>query len=240
MLNNKKLIIFDMDGTLINSVGVWNDVDQELIKRLGGMEKTDVSIQKQRDTLLAKYKDAKDPYVAYCAMLGELCHSSLPPQEIHDMRYGISRDFLLHRVAYKEGVPQVLKKLKAAGKTLVIATTTRKANMDIYRRKNENLLSQAPLDDFFTRIYTKEDAKHLKPDPEIYLTVMKDFKALPEDCFVFEDSLIGVEAAKSAGIETAAIYDSYAEGDREEIRKLADRYFASWQEVMEALVISSQ
>lgn len=231
MLENKKLIIFDMDGTLINSVGVWNEVDAELIARLGGMEKKDISIQKQRDTLLAKFKDEKDPYVAYCAMLGELCHSSLSPQEIHDLRYGISRDFLLHRVAYKEGAPALLQLLKQAGKTLVIATTTRKANMDIYRTKNENLLAEAPLDDFFARIYTKEDAKHLKPDPEIYRTVMQDFGVTAEDCFVFEDSLIGVQAAKGAGIETAAMYDSYAEADTEEIQKLADHRFADWREV---------
>lgn len=235
MLNEKKLIIFDMDGTLINSVGVWNDVDAELIKQLGGVEGDTVSIQKRRDTLLAKYKDTKDPYVAYCAMLGELCHSSLPPQEIHDLRYAISRDFLLHRVDYKDGVPAVLRQLKAEGKTLVIATTTRKANMDIYRLKNENLLRKAPLDNFFTRIYTKEDAKHLKPDPEIYLTVMKDFQVTPEECFVFEDSLIGMQAAKAAGIETAAIYDSYSEEDAEEIGKLADWYFASWNEVVDKL-----
>ena len=107
--------------------------------------------------------------------------------------------------------------------------------MDIYRLKNENLLSQAPLDDFFTCIYTKEDAKHLKPDPEIYLTVMQDFGVTPQECLVFEDSLIGVQAAKASGIETAAIYDSYSEEDAEEIRKLADWYFASWQEVMDNL-----
>lgn len=232
MLTDKKLIVFDMDGTLINSVGVWNEVDAELIQQLGGMAGGTDSIQKRRDTLLAKYKDAKDPYVAYCAVLGELCHSSLPPQEIHDRRYAISRDFLLHRVKYKDGVPEVLRRLKAAGKTLAIATTTRRANMDIYRLKNENLLSAAPLDDFFQRIYTKEDAKHWKPDPEIYHTVMQDFGVVPKDCFVFEDSLIGVQAAKGAGIETAAIYDRYSEADTEEIQALADHYFSDWVEVL--------
>lgn len=224
MLDTKKVIIFDMDGTLIDSVGVWNEIDQELIHRLGGQDEPMEVIQKRRDTALRQYKDEKEPYVAYCTYLGEIYHSSLSGQDIHTLRYDIARDFLLHRVDYKAGVPALLRALKQAGKTLVIATTTRKDNMDIYRTKNTNLLSKAPLDDFFTAIYTKEDAKHIKPDPEIYFTVMKDFGKKPEECLVFEDSLIGVQAAKAAGIETVAVYDKYSDADQEEIKKLADHW----------------
>ena len=231
MLDKKKVIIFDMDGTLIDSVGVWNEIDQELIHRLGGGDESMEVVQKRRDEALTRYKDEKEPYVAYCTYLGQQYHSPLTGQEIHSLRYTIARDFLLHKVDYKEGVPEVLRALQRMGKTLVIATTTRRDNMDIYRTKNTNLLSKAPLDDFFTAIYTKEDAKHIKPDPEIYLTVMKDFGKKPEDCLVFEDSLIGVQAAKAAGIETVAVYDRYSERDQKEIKKLADHWITNFGEL---------
>ena len=231
MLDKKSVIIFDMDGTLIDSVGVWNEIDQELIHRLGGGDESMEMVQKRRDEALTRYKDEKEPYVAYCTYLGQRYHSPLTGQEIHSLRYAIARDFLLHKVDYKEGVPEVLRALQRMGKTLVIATTTRRDNMDIYRTKNTNLLAKAPLDDFFTAIYTKEDAKHIKPDPEIYLTVMKDFGKKPEECLVFEDSLIGVQAAKAAGIETVAVYDRYSERDQEDIKKLADHWIANFGEL---------
>ncbi len=231
MLANRDLIIFDMDGTLIDSVGVWNEIDQELIHRLGGGDESMEMVQKRRDEALTRYKDEKEPYVAYCKYLGQRYHSPLTGQEIHSLRYAIARDFLLYKVDYKEGVTEVLRALQRMGKTLVIATTTRRDNMDIYRTKNTNLLAKAPLDDFFTAIYTKEDAKHIKPDPEIYLTVMKDFGKKPEECLVFEDSLIGVQAAKAAGIETVAVYDRYSERDQEDIKKLADHWIANFGEL---------
>lgn len=231
MLDHKSVIIFDMDGTLIDSVGVWNEIDQELIHRLGGEEESMEAVQKRRDEILTRYKDEKEPYVVYCTYLGQEYHSPLTGREIHSLRYGIARNFLLHQVDYKKGVPHVLHALKSMGKTLVIATTTRKDNMDIYRTKNTNLLAKAPLDDFFNAIYTKEDAKHIKPDPEIYLTVMKDFGKKPEDCLVVEDSLIGVTAAKAAGIETVAVYDQYSKSDQKAIKKLADHWIENFGEL---------
>ena len=64
MFKNKKLIIFDMDGTLIDSVGIWNEVDSKLIESIGGII-TDENIQVQRDQTLKRFKDG-DIYLEYC------------------------------------------------------------------------------------------------------------------------------------------------------------------------------
>lgn len=136
---------------------------------------------------------------------------------------------------YKDGAPEVIKRLHSLGKTLVIATTTKRANMDIYRSLNDNIRKKAPLDRYFTAIYTREDVSSIKPSPEVHEKLMADLGLTKEDCFIFEDSLAGVEAAKAAGIPVGVIYDRYSEGDREKLRDMGDFRYDSWQDVLETL-----
>ena len=233
MFKDKKVIIFDMDGTLIDSVGVWNQVDRELIRRLGNVKISEEEVQKQRDAKLREYSKEEKPYSEYCRYLGERYESLLTPEEIHALRYDIANEFLVHEIDYKPSVEKVLQKLKESGKTLVIATTTRKKNMDIYRYENKNIRKKAAIDEYFTLVYTREDVKEMKPHPEIYLKVMETLGVEAKDCLIFEDSLIGVEAANRAGVEVVAIYDKYSEKDNSEIQERATYYMKDFDEVEE-------
>ncbi len=233
MLEGKKVLIFDMDGTLIDSVGVWNDVDRALIQQIradGGTDPGDV--QMQRDDALRRFSKEASPYLSYCAFLGETYGSSLSPDEIHTLRYDIAQDFLKYVIDYKPDADRFLHRAKELGYTLVIATTTKRANMDIYRTQNVNMMSKARIDDLFSLVYTREDAKEIKPNPEIYLRVMAELNAAPEECLVFEDSLIGIEAAKRAGIPAVAVYDRYSDGERDQINALADYQISSYTQLL--------
>lgn len=235
MFNGKKVAIFDMDGTLIDSVGVWNEVDRSLINRIGKATITADKAQAQRDDALRLFSKEDNPYLAYCRYLKEQYHSPLSADEIHALRYAIADDYLINIVDYKENAEKALQALKNRGITLVIATTTRRANMDIYRTKNKNIRGKAPLDEYFSLVYTREDASEIKPNPEIYLRVMRALKVAPADCIIFEDSLIGIEAAKRAGIEAIAMYDQYSDHERERINALADYQCRDYNEVLVAL-----
>ena len=63
MFENKKIVIFDMDGTLIDSVGMWNQVDQRLICALGGNALSTAELQEQRDRILRKFNKEVNPYL---------------------------------------------------------------------------------------------------------------------------------------------------------------------------------
>jgi len=235
IFKDKKAIIFDLDGTLIDSIGIWNDVDRMLIKVLGGDDAEQVNVQTRRENMLRQLNSEKDPYREYCARLGEIYGCRMTPEEIVVRRYEISDSYLSDIIDYKPDADLFLKILKNHGFLLAIASTTRGNNMKIYRTRNRNILSKAPLDEYFSVIYSKDDATKSKPDPEIFLRIMADFSLKPEECLIFEDSLVGAEAAKASGAELAVIYDKYSDPDREAINRLADYNFASFAEAITKL-----
>lgn len=237
MFKGKKVIIFDMDGTLIDSVGVWNKVDMELIKGLGCLEElNEIEIQKQRDNKLREFSKSENPYIEYCQFLSSKYSSRLTGEETLKKRYDIAQNYLKNEINYKDDVPELLKLLKEKNYTLVIASTTRRKNMDIYCNENNNIINKANIKDYFSIVYTREDAKEIKPNPEIYLRIVNELKARKDECLIFEDSLIGIDAANNAGIEAVAMYDKYSDMEREEIEKKATYSFNNYREVIQNLL----
>lgn len=232
MLENKKVIIFDLDGTLIDSIGVWSSIDIELIKTIGNDSVVDdVDIGKQRDEKLKEYSSSEDMYLEYCGFLGEKYNSALSKEEIKTLRYKIADKYLKEVIDYKPNAEKVLKLLKENGFILVLATTTNDHTIETYINDNENIKSKAPLDEIFTLIYSKGAVKNLKPNPEIHYKILKELDVKPEECLIIEDSLIGVEAAINSGIDFVVMYDKFSDGNREEINKLSKVIFKNFDEM---------
>ena len=174
-------------------------------------------------------------FLSYCEELGKTYASAWQAEDILQERYRIAQHFLKEVVDYKPGAPEVLHAFKKDGKTLVIASTTRRGNMEVYRKENKNIRGKAPLDSCFTRIYTQEDAPEIKPSPAIYLKVIEDMGLSKEECFIFEDSLAGAAAARNAGIDFAVIYDRYSDADREELDQMTPYQFGDWEDVLKVI-----
>jgi len=238
MFKDKKTIIFDVDGTLVDSIGMWNDVDKELVIRGGGIPRD--TIGEERDTYLAE-NTTGDIYMGYVDYLRESYNLNLTVEELNYLRNTISLEYLKNHIDLKPGVDLLLKTLKERGYTLVLATIGSRWVVDIYLNENKNILEKVDLKQIFeNNILTKDNVHSKKPNPEIYLKAMEITNSKPEECLVIEDSLSGVQAAKNAGIDVVCIYDKYSNVDRVEIERISDYNVSNFSELSNQLSNSKQ
>ena len=232
MFKNKKVIIFDMDGTLIDSVGIWNTTDEILIKKLSRGQKIEVNnIQQMRDGVLAKCK-SEDIYLEYCDYLRKRYDSDMSAEKILALRWQISDKYIKQQIEYKPNADVLLHLLKRKGFILALATTTTNIQLDAYRNVNQNIKQKADINATFDIVLSREDVKEKKPSPEVHNKIMKILDVKQTDCLIIEDSLIGVQAGVNAGIDVAVMYDKYSDGDRDEINRLSQYQFNNFKEII--------
>ncbi len=228
---NLDLVIFDLDGTLIDSNGIHNEIDVELVRFLGGNTEFQEIIDERNDFI--RKNPGGDAFLKYCEFLKVKYKSNLSKEEILEKRRKMSKE-TLKMVEFKPNADEAIKFLKKSNYKLALATVSRREDLDVYVNENEKMKNKCNLDEYFDLILTKYDVKEKKPNPEVYNKIVEAFniKDLAK-CIVVEDSLTGVMAAKNANLKVIVMYDKYADNDREQINQLADYKVDNYDELIE-------
>lgn len=233
ILENKKVIIFDLDGTLVDSIGIWNKVDIATVKFFTGKEALETEVNHLRDHVL-RTANEEDIYRAY---IRELCFKYNISEDIdivYEKRKYFGDEIPKTDVTFKPFAKEVLLKLKELGFILALATTSTTKKIEIYSFENINTNS-INLFEIFDLILTKDEVIKKKPDPEILNKIIDHFKIDKSEAIVFEDSLVGVRTANNAGIEVVSVYDKYADYERDIINECSDYKINTFKEILDLL-----
>lgn len=209
-----KSIIFDLDGTLIDSMQVWYDVDRNFLLE-NGVENPprEVSEKVKRMTVEQSSAFFIEQFNLKCSQ-----------------EYVINRIEELVRFEYEERIPlkphavELLDFLDKRGIPYGIATAT-------YNSLATAVLKRLGLYQRMKFLLTDREYPRGKKFPDIFMGAAEILGAAPEEILVAEDSLHSVKTAKNAGFVTAAVYDKSSEPDRAELEKTADYYFTSLKEI---------
>lgn len=207
-------VIFDMDGTLIDSMYVWVEIDKEFMQTHqctppDDMEKA-IEGRSIRETAVY-FKETFNLTESVDAII----------ESWHAMAF----DKYSHDVCIKSGVREFLDYLKSQKIKLGIATSNSKELADA-------CLENLGIKDYFDTIVTGNDITHGKPDPEIYITAADEMDVFPSKCCIFEDVVMGISAGIAAGMRTCAVYDKWSEKYDDEKRELADYYINCFNELI--------
>lgn len=213
-----KGIIFDLDGTLIDSMQVWYDVDRRFLGENGVSEPPeDISDRVKKMTIDQSSE-------LFIREFGLKCSKEYVIQRIEEL----VRLEYEENIPLKPGVEELLDVLDSRGIPCGVATVT-------YCSLAEAVLRRCGIRDRFRFLLTDRDFPEGKNSPDIYMKAAELLGTRPEETLVTEDSLHCVETAKNAGFITAAVYDRAAEADRTALEQLADCYIMTLDEVKNLL-----
>jgi len=209
-----KAAIFDLDGTLLDSMGVWGWVDEVFFARRKMPFPPDYG---EAVAGLNFYDTAM--YTIKTYQLNETPEEVM--REWHDLAYEAYRD----RIELKKGAKEYLLMLKALGVKLCIATAS---EQEIY----EAALSRAGVLDLFDAAALVSETARGKEFPDVYELAAKKLGVLPEEAVVFEDLPLAVKGAKLGGFRVIGMYDRFAEKKKEEMKALCDRFAMDFGELL--------
>lgn len=207
------MLLFDMDGTLIDSNGVWKDVDREFLARRG-LPYTHAYYEGVAHTIL--------PLAA--KFTKEYCRLSESCEDIIAEWMEMAKDAYAH-VTVKPGVRAYLKQCRAEGRRMAVVTSSVPEHC-------RTALHHLNLEKYFERIVFAHDLGLEKKDPEIWRLAAREGGVRPEDCTIFDDSLAACGGARAARMRVVGVYDRFFSQDEKEMRDFCDVYIQSFEELL--------
>lgn len=214
MFKGIKAVIFDIDGTLLDSMGIWTDIDDIFVEKykLNPPDTFHSGMEGKSYSETAEY---------FLELFPELPHTS---EELQEEWYHMAVDIYRKDVKMKQGAYEFLHDLKEKGFKLGLATS------------NQRELATVGLEahgvfELFDVLRTACEVKAGKPAPDVYLSVAEELGVSPSGCLVFEDVPMGILAGKNAGMKVCAVDDWFSASQNEKKKQLADYFIHNYDDI---------
>lgn len=201
-----KGVIFDIDGVLLDSLGIWDDLGARYLKSIG--------VEPEEGLNVILFSMSMEQGASY---LNEHYNLQKSDAEVHMGLSQMLEDFYFNEVLPKPGAKELLEFVKTKGIKITAATSSP-------RRHIEKALERNGMLRFFEKIFTNSEVGASKHSPEIYNRAAAFLGTKPSETLVFEDSLYALKTAGNAGFNTVGVYDLKGEKDQEGVKNTGDHY----------------
>lgn len=216
-LDAVKGAIFDMDGTLIDSLCLWDIMWEAFGRRYLGKTGFHPGAEADKAVRTMTLKAAME-------MIHTTCGLAESGAELLAAANGIIRDFYASEVQLKPGVREFLELCRDRGIKMCIASATGP-------RLLQTALDHCGIGEFFSAVFSCGAIGKGKDEPDIYLMAQEHLGTKTEETCVFEDSAVAIDTAHKLGMKTVAVYDRYNYG-QEQMRATADEYIADGETLL--------
>ncbi len=215
-----KAVIFDLDGTLIDSMGLWRQVDRDFLHKRG--------IAVPRD--LFHHLPAGNSFIQTAQYFIDRFGLSDSVESVMAEWTRMVGWHYANAVKLKPGAGKLVEKLHRAQVPIGLGTSNS-------RELAETVLVHCGIWHYFVSVVTGDMQLLGKPWPDIYLQGAQELNLEPAEIIVVEDTLTGIQAAKAAGMRAVAIHDPDSEEFHAQIRERADAFVHNYKELSELLEI---
>lgn len=211
---DQKFAIFDMDGTLVDSMGYWNQLSDEYLLRhgiTGGL-----SPELQEESIALTMLGSAQMFIREFGLPGT-------PESIAQEINGLMEAHYRADVPLKPGAGTCLERMRAAGFQMCVASSTVPVLLDV-------CLKRLGVRDYFQFLLSCEEVGAGKTRPDVYLEAARRLGGTPENTIIFEDILVAAQTAKKAGFPLCVIYDVNSDAEQPRLKALADYYITRWDD----------
>ncbi len=212
-MNKTKAAIFDLDGTLIDSMWIWEKIDHDYLSSKGLAIPSNL-----KDEINHLSFNQTAHYFKNRFQLTESIEEIL--KTWNDMAY----NHYSNNISLKEGAKELLTYLKTNNIKIALATSNSETLLTV-------ALKSTGIYEYFDVISTTNEVDKGKNFPDIYLLTANKLGVTPNNCVVFEDILEAVKGAKLANMKVCAVYDKYAEYQKEQLSLTADEYINNFKDI---------
>ena len=208
---NRPYAIFDMDGTLVDSMCYWRNMEREFLTRKGVTDNLEEILEATKPMTLAEFS----------AYFSKICGVEFTPEQLIAECEEIMAEHYRNDVQIKPGVREYLDALQQKGVPMCVASATNKPLVEL-------CLEKLGLRPYFRFILSCVEVGAGKSRPDVFLEAARRLGGEPADCAVYEDAIYAVRSAHAAGFYVVAVKDEHNGASWDEMRETADEILENW------------